>query len=306
MTETFNVLCTMPGRYGDILWSLPTVRAIKRFHMPCKLVLVVSQKYSRGRFLELLQGQDYIDEVRAATPEVWPIQETAPITPLSPYMTSPVCRIDEARPDRTFHLGYQAWPTLPLAMQGLANATELEPRIAQHFSLNPWIVPIQETWKSTLPGVFVGFSDEHIELKMGVLAAVTERFPLHHFDVVYASGQRHREWQLLSRYNRISLTPASWVNAATFMTQSVCHLGCLSAPWVLANAVGIRAVVFEPNQQRWNPIFFHSGQPDGPDNRLVLGNDGLPTFDARHVGDALRDVLFGRSVRGENRENRNE
>jgi hypothetical protein len=45
-------------------------------------------------------------------------------------------------------------------------------------------------------------------------------------------------------------------------------------------------------EARWNPIFYPLGKTGRV--RLVTGNDGLPTIDARHTAEVLREVLGGR------------
>jgi hypothetical protein len=80
-----------------------------------------------------------------------------------------------------------------------------------------------------------------------------------------------------------------WSVTAQIAQGAQCYLGCLSSQWVLANALGKRCVVVEPNEHRWHPVFYR----DAPQNHLVRGNDGRPTFDARHAGDVLEEVLRG-------------
>jgi hypothetical protein len=70
-------------------------------------------------------------------------------------------------------------------------------------------------------------------------------------------------------------------------------LGDCSAWHVLAMAMGIPVVLVEPLEARWNPIFYPLGM-DGPQVTMVRGNDGNPTFDARHVADALTRALASR------------
>ena len=59
---------------------------------------------------------------------------------------------------------------------------------------------------------------------------------------------------------------------------------------VLAVALGVPAVIVEPNPMRHNPIFWPLGM-DGPQVTCVKGGDGKPTHDARHTADVLREKL---------------
>jgi hypothetical protein len=80
---------------------------------------------------------------------------------------------------------------------------------------------------------------------------------------------------------------SNWTAAAALMATAGIYVGCLSALWVLANALGLRCLVVEPNPQRHHPVFWR----ESPKNRLICGGDGKPTFDARHVGEALEEAL---------------
>src|SRR5262245_63210788 len=70
------IACTMPGRHGDILWALPTVRALAE-QAGAPIDLVISEKY--GSLKDLIRRQPYIADVVVLAD--WQVQETAPMTP---------------------------------------------------------------------------------------------------------------------------------------------------------------------------------------------------------------------------------
>lgn len=273
-----KVIVTHPGKFGDILWALPTVRALAQ---TCMTVLgprrrspidfVTSKEH--GSICNLVESQPYI---RTAWSEEWPVSG-APLQPAS-------CPFVNGSPnDQVLNLGYLQWPTKSLPFYTAAfNGVD---RSELHLE-RPWIEvpPMDDDGCS----ISVGFSEEHIELKMGILLSLASRFPEFHFDVLVPPVRvRHYEWVGLT-LNRCHIIPCGWTDAARIIKSSTVFLGCLSALWVLANAVGTPTVIVEPNELRHDPIFWVE---NGRRNHLVRGNDGKPTFDARHVSDMLTGVI---------------
>lgn len=264
----------MPGRYGDLLWSLPTARAIAEANGG-QVDFAVSQKY--GSIVSLLQRQSYIRHATCAF--WWDVRETAPITPWA---------FPEAEdlPEYTqvIHLGYRGWPDQPLPYCLYAQTQREYPSLMMA-SLDltvPWITVVNREEKYRC-GIAIGFTDEYFELKFGLTDLVDRAFrttlPLY---FLVAEGSRwHHEGQV---------NPCPWNEAASRIHGADVFLGCCSALHVLAVAIGRPCVVMEPNPQRLHPIFWPLGQ-DGPQVTLVRGNDGQATFDARHVAEALQKVL---------------
>lgn len=252
-----STLCTMPGRHGDILWSLLTARALaEQFGEPVDLA--IAGKY--GSISPLLQEQPYIRLV--FTLDTWQIQETAPITPreapLPPAMHW----------DRIYHLGYESWPT-PDLPRDVARRTGVEIDLER-----PWIsaVPIKES-------IVVGFSDEWFEMKVGLVELLTRG--RHHGLITAAKGSR---WD--REYGAFIY---SWVDMAEKIAGADLFLGCCSALHVLAVGLGKPCVIYEPNKDRHNSVFWPLGM-DGQ-VRIVRGGDGLPTIDARHTADTIAQML---------------
>lgn len=300
-----RILVTHPGRHGDILWALPTVRAISRW-ASAKVDFMTSKKY--GRICDLLNAGagDYIGY--AWGDPAWEIEEGAPITPRVPplpikYLAPGVGPVPghevELRYDRIIHLGYPGWPSFPLAQETLLTAEQqMGNQVAAYFDLDaPWL-KVKAAKPEGTSVIALGWSEEWIELKMGITSALAQRFaeadqkralgvPSTSFHLVYYPGGRHGEW-IKSFPNNVGYHATdSWLLRAQILQESEIFLGCLSGSWVLANALGMPTVICEPEEMRWNPIFWR----DAPRNTLVKGNDGRPTFDSRHVGDALEAAL---------------
>ncbi len=258
---TPRVVCA-PGRHGDILWALPTARAIAE-GTGTPVTLVLSPRYCT--LAPLLLTQPYLGAV--LVDETWDITESAPITPRQP----PGVGTD------AILLGYQGWPRLPLPFEVYRRVQEEHPDLplAPLALERPWITA--EPWKYVPHQIMVGFSDEWFELKFGLTRL------LNHPDAYLIPAPNSR-WIAEGGHEA-----DTWEEAARRIAACDLFLGCCSALHVLACALGKRVVLMEPNKDRWQDIFY----PYGKTGRvtLVVGNDGLPTFDARHVRDAIQEAL---------------
>jgi hypothetical protein len=302
--RTPSILATMPGRHGDILWALPTVRALSEaYQVP--IDVVIPAQYDQGGLVRLLNAQPYIGTAWGLWQ--WEVQQTAPITPRVP----PASALPQVLWDQTYHLGYVEWPKPTLAEDIYARTyaafANREDRVPGQLALHvPWITTPGVHMRRRVedrPVVWVGWSEEWFELKVGLLVNVARHFPEVDFWWVRPEGGRYDEVDRRCFHQgceahllgpNVSMARADWWATAAEVRVARCYLGCLSAPWVLANALGIRTVVVEPSKERHHPVFYQAS----PRNLLVRGNDGLPTFDARHTVDALRAVL---AVAGEER-----
>lgn len=283
-----RIEATHPGRHGDILWALPTVRAIAAAYGE-SVHLTIPTQY--GSLAPLLAQQAYIASVLAR--EDWVVEQTAPITPRTP----PTWETTRTA-DRIFHLGYDGWPTPTLpedvyercAKLGVGEGQKYGDPILPSLDLTtPWLTapPVTEADRRA---IVIGFTDEHFELKFGIVELLEPQFPDTY--VLEAPGSR---WTTEARpvwtFHDYETTGAdSWERAAQYIAASRVFFGCCSALHVLAVGLGVPTVVMEPNPQRLNPVFWPGGQ-DGPQVRLVRGNDGQATWDARHCAEALRAAL---------------
>lgn len=265
-----RILCTFPGRFGDLIWALPAIRALAEHHQqPVDLQIC-------GEFASILpllgEGrQPYLGRVvvdhQWGTSAGW-----MPPAVLPDY-------------DHVFHLGYRGWPQwgLPFEVQAQLHQQWSDGWGAQPTIdlTRPWITV--EPWVETY-NVTLGWSDCWFELKVGLstlLARHTWPDGVYAFTLA-APGSR---W-----VTERGAGAVDWLEAARRIAASQLFVGDCSALHVLAVALGKPVILMEPMTARHNPIFYPLGQ-DGPQVTLVKGLDGQPTFDARHVAEAIEKAL---------------
>ncbi len=267
-----NILCTHPGKFGDLLWALPTIRALaEAYQGPIDLQIPAAL----GSIAELLIAQPYIGAVRVD--DRWVVQDTAPASPREPPGIL-------AAADRVCHLGYAGWPGPTLAEDVYLRVEQDrkgagEPRWAlPPLDLGrPWITV--DPPGDPLNDLAIGFTDEWFELKYGVVKLAVPR-PVRTMNLS-TSPRWEAEGGVLGM---------DWLEAAEEIAASRVFLGCCSALHVLAVALGTPVVIMEPNPQRHHPTFYPLGMT-GRGVEVVMGNDGRPTFDARAVGVAVVAAL---------------
>lgn len=283
-----RVLCSMPGKLGDIMWALPTVREIAR-QVGEPVDLVIGAPYSS--LLELLKLQPYIRLAWAE--ENWQVLNTAPMTPRE-------CPLQEDQRrfyDKVYHLGYEGWPEKELPIETFYRALQqgaFQDNASAGLRANdPWITlpPIHQPSRQD---IYLGWSDEWFELKFGLCVLLQSNFPDQDFLMRQPQGSRWMSEGNVATEPDEPIVGAGWLGTAKALSSCKLYVGCLSAQWVLANALGVPCCVVEPNPHRHNPIFWWDGpvEKDGrPRNRMVLGNDGKPTFDARATVQAVQEEL---------------
>lgn len=307
-----SILCTFPGKFGDILWALPTVRALSR-RVGAPVDLAIAAPF--GSLAPLIEAQPYVG--RCLVDPLWTTQDTAPISPRvppGPPLLPPLRDLQQDRYAQTFHLGYRGWPQRALPFETVdclndqltgapyllidGNYCKLED--AELCLGEPWITvfpPCVAPWE-----VVCGFTDEHFELKYGLVQLIDYAWSpaaAHPDDqdlqdlqetsgriAFYLSAMKGNRWHREGGCN----PQDGWREAASVIADSAVFLGCNSALHVLAVACGTPVVLMEPNPHRHHDIFYPLGRT-GPQVTLVTGTDGLPTWDARHVADALTAVL---------------
>jgi hypothetical protein len=276
---TARVLCTFPGRHGDLLWALPTIRSIaEEAGDPVDLLIA-------GEFaglIPLLARQAYLHTVDADA--TWNPQDRVPIVPPG-Y-------------DHVYHLGYPRWPELPLPFETYNTAVAAGIAIPPLDLTRPWI-QITSTPSYNRAVVF-GWTDCHFELKYGLTELLFPDTDESWRDQVASAPRSQVDVNVLGLFPPGSrwiteghYVPSTWLEAARWLTRAKVVLTDCSALHVLAVALGIPVVLVEPMEARWNPIFYPCGDA-GPQVTVVKGLDGKPTVDARHVTDTLSRVLHGR------------
>lgn len=269
------IVCTFPGKHGDLLWALPTVRAISESYH--EKVLLVLSPYVKS-LAPLLRQQDYIFNV-IVDPD-WQVFDTAPMSPRVPILTSHT--LPPGGRHQVYHLGYEGWPGPDLARDIWKRALAQDQRRRELPVLDlerPWITPPAFSHQLPRPKICVGFTDEWFELKYGLYQLLRQRLPPGLATVVNLSTSPRWSTEALQ-------PPMDWDTAAGWLARAQTFVGCCSALHVLACAVGTPAViVVEPNEARWQDVFYPYGKTGRV--RLLLGGDGRPTFDARHLIDTI-------------------
>lgn len=266
-----KVLCSHAGRFGDLIWSLPTARAIAEA-IGEPVDFCISEAY--GSIAPLVAKQDYIR--RAFVDETWKIRETAPVTPTEPGR-------DLSRWDKVIHLSMKGWPLSKTLAEGYwLTAAEQVPELKPLDLKRPWIKADQEVTKDRCD-VAVGFTDNWFELVFGLFELVSGAFDEEDasFTVLCQAGSR---WNTEARW-----FARDWLRTADVLSKSKVFFGCCSALWVLANALGKRTVIAEPMEGRWDKVFWL----EHARNVMVMGGDGKPTWDARACVQTLRKALEG-------------
>ncbi len=257
-----RVLCTFSGKYGDALWSLPTVREIAWltggpvdfYVMPYYLGLV-----------PLLAQQPYIQHVGVfqdwmRTHSQWGDQ---PWQPPKHW---------EQGYDSVWHLGYRGHPGLTAPDMPLVDFIAYQVGI----KLRPSVVPFLEvrgdgsslavwmeqegTWGDVLKEnrmVAIGFNDQY--------EAEKKEF--------------YEELWLQSRDSGLEffdVGKVGWKEAAWVIQHSMVFVGCRSANWVVANGVGKETITFEPHaaRHRRGTLGKVFGCPYGQETALPFGMPG--------------------------------
>lgn len=271
-----RVLCSFPGRAGDLLWSLPSIRAVSEYYGQPVDLLIAGEFNS---LIPLLRQQVYLGEVLSDS--TWSV--AAPESWLPPEASN-----WSDQYDRIYHLGYRRWPELPLPLEIARNLSEVwwrpdgrdepgEDAAPKPDLGRPWITVA----RSPHHALAIGWTDCWFELKfglMGLLSLDPDYSTANGWIVLAAASSR---WETEGFH-----IPTTWLAAAKYLLSADLFLGDCSALHVLACAVGTLCLIVEPMEARWNPIFYPYGM-DGPQVTVVKGNDGRPSFDARHTKDAL-------------------
>jgi hypothetical protein len=228
-------LATFSGRFGDILWSLPTVRALSQMN-GAKFDFACMPQYRS--LLPLLSCQSYID--KAFVLEDW-------ICTGSPHGDQPwhPPKHVEATYERCWHLTYKGHPginaePLPLPefiahQQGLS-FHGMQPRIWLNEPLSIGIQTEEFTRTVELYGkghylVAVGFNASYPDEKCEFLRQVV------------AATYPHMEF--------VNIAMMPWCQAVVaLLNYADVFMGCRSANYVLAHGTEKQVLTYEPDSSR--------------------------------------------------------
>lgn len=219
-----KVLCTFSGKFGDILWSLPTVRQISKNH-GIKVDMGIMPSYKT--LVPLLESQSYIENAFAidnwfctgshAGDQPW----EAPLDMLSVY-------------DKVFHLTYRNHPH---GYQPLIDFIAQQ----QGLVLDEPVVPFIETKDyPRYPQTYIAwsFNDMYKDLKDRFLECLSSNL-----------GQTSLASS--TPINFLDISKSRWDWAKYGHKHALCYVGCRSSNYVMAHGVGQKNIfVYEPHPHR--------------------------------------------------------
>ena len=219
-----KVICTFSGKFGDILWSLVTVKAITQVVGQMHVDMAIMPQYES--LLPLIQDQPYIGEA-FVIPE-W-------ICTGSPHGDQPWLPPRRfADYDRQYHLTYKGHPGITPGLPRMALIDFIAWQQGIKFVQNP--VPFIDAieYKLKVPYIAYAFNSDVAEIK--------ERF--------LEWAQRLTKEQV-PEYDWRDVTKLGWKGAAVAIKNAMAFVGCRSANWVLACGVGQKNIfIYEPNAAR--------------------------------------------------------
>jgi hypothetical protein len=212
-----NVLCTFSGPNGDILWSLPTVRAISQM-VGTKVDFAMMPYYDS--LITLIEHQPYVRKA-FTVPDWIRWHSNFGDQPWHPPKTV------EQGYDRCFHLTYQSHPALGDQRYYLIDFTAHQQGIKLKDPL-PFLSVGQVC--PDKPTVAYAFNTQYAELKLQFLEHLKAKLPEYRFE---------------------NVAELPWLQAAAWIKWSVCFVGCRSSNYVLAHGVGQPHIfVYEPHPSR--------------------------------------------------------
>jgi hypothetical protein len=223
-----RVLATFSGKFGDCLWSLPTVRELAFKHRP----VLTEYPYEPVDFaimlpyrslLPLLGAQPYIASARVL--DDW----ICTGSPHGDQPWQPPAKYEEGY-DHVYHLTYRQHPGM-----GVAPNLPLADYIAwqQGLTLTQPVVPFIEVpnrWEKEPLSICFGFNESQAETKTSLVYFLRKSLP--------------------ATVQLVNVATMPWVEAAERIAGSGFFIGCRSATWVVAMGVGAETFTFEPNSSR--------------------------------------------------------
>ena len=230
-----KTLVTFSGKYGDILWSLATVKRLAELRGEAVDFACMPQYES---LTELINAQAYIQNAYVLTD--WQmLHSNFGDQPWNPPGHNN-CLVDPHHKctagkgyDYCYHLGYRQHPGRVMGGQEMQLIDFTAWQQGIRFAENPipfLTAPTPETWKlHQHPYVAVAFNEQYKELK--------DRF----MDVLFPA---------VGGFDMINVSKLPWADAAYVIRHAVAFVGCRSANWVIACGLGQRSFTYEPHPAR--------------------------------------------------------
>lgn len=216
-----NVLCTFSGKFGDILWSLPTAREIsKRHHVPVDFQVMPAY----DSLTELISNQEYIN--CASVNQGWHC-EGSPHgdQPWFPQNNESLQHMYE----HIYHLTYKSHPGIGGEYMPLIDFIAKQADIRFEGPPIPFISVDAIKLEDTRTHIAYSFNNDYHSDKLQFL------------DIINANTD----------VRLIDVSKLSWLRAAEVIHTAMAFIGCRSANWVVANGVAQNNIfIYEPNPAR--------------------------------------------------------
>ena len=212
-----KILCSFSGKFGDILWSLPTVRHIARLYDTSVEFMIMPTYLS---LTPLLEQQSYISKV---------IVNDAWLCTGSPHGDQPWCPQNDTEIswgyDKVFHLGYRYHPGIHYTGKAVIDFLAAQ----QNFILEEPVCPFIEV--TSEPGECIAYA----------------------FNLEYAN-EKHIFWSKFKKAINlpvVDVTTLPWHASAEIIKSAIAFIGDRSSNYVIANGVAQKNLfTYEPNPSR--------------------------------------------------------
>lgn len=234
-------LATFPGKFGDILWSLATVKRLSEVTSTKMDFEIMPQYHS---LLPLLQAQPYID--KASVVQDWTLMHSnygdQPWNPpqhtgfcITPGQGGYRCKVGH---EMCWHLGYRSHPGRMMGGQELQLIDYIAWQQGIMLTGNPlpflFVPPPYLGDKMPKNYIAIAFNEQYDGLKKQFATT------LHTMLNVNPPGVEF-----------IDVTQKSWLVAAGLIQHAIGFVGCRSANYVIAHAVGQKNMfIYEPHPAR--------------------------------------------------------
>lgn len=261
-------LCTFTGKFGDILWSLPTAKYIAEKIAGQPVDFAVMPYYQS--LLPLLVEQSYIEH--AFIKEDWlRTHSNHGDQPWQPPDNIKFLTYAPAEYERMWHLTYRGHPGITAPEMPLVDFIAYQ----QGISFQGWqVIPFLEVSDS------VQEEAAKIHLSSGpMMQAIEEkRLVTYSFNEQYAEQKKVFFETLWAKGSSVGLeffnvAEVGWKEATWLIKKSLVYVGCRSACWVLANGLGKEIITYEPHPSRHKSCHLGKvfGNPYGQEIALPFG-----------------------------------
>jgi len=238
-------LCTFSGKFGDILWSLPTAKFISEKIVNSKVDFCVMPYYKN--LLPLLAAQPYIEH--AFVKEDWlRTHSNHGDQPWQPPDTIKFKPYEPQEYERMWHLTYKGHPGITAPNMPLIEFVAYQQGICfNDWNPIPFIAPSEDVEELATPIHFSsGQLPDVILEKRLVSYAFNDQYP----------EPKQKFFEKLWHVTRedglefFNVGELGWREAAWIISKSIAYVGCRSADWVLAMGLGQETFTFEPHPSR--------------------------------------------------------